>query len=125
MIATLAAWHARHEDAARALAGVTALPSHVAIEAYSVLTRMPAGLAVAPGDAVAVLRRRFPDQSLTLGAKDRRRLVERLAEAGVFGGATYDGLVALEAHAGGRRLLTLDRRAQETYRRLGVAFDAL
>ena len=48
MIAALAAWHEQHEMAARALADVTALPAHVALEAYSVLTRLPSGLAV-PG----------------------------------------------------------------------------
>jgi len=32
-----------------------------------------------------------------------------LADAGVFGGASYDGLVALESSAHGRTLLTLDR----------------
>jgi len=45
--------------------------------------------------------------------------------AGVFGGASYDGLVALEAHAHGRVLLSLDRRAQETYRRLRIAFSGI
>ncbi len=43
----------------------------------------------------------------------------------MFGGASYDGIVALEAQAGAETLLTLDRRAQETYRRLGVAFRIL
>ena len=40
--------------------------------------------------------------------------------AGVSAGATYDGLIALEAKAHGRTLLTLDARALETYRRLGA-----
>ena len=35
-------------------------------------------------------------------------------------GATYDGVIALEAKAHGRTLLTLDARALETYRRLGA-----
>jgi hypothetical protein len=48
-----------------------------------------------------------------------------LADAGVFGGASYDGLVGLETRAHGHVLISLDRRAQETYRRLGVAFRAL
>jgi hypothetical protein len=43
----------------------------------------------------------------------------------VLGGATYDGLVGLEASAHGETLLTLDRRAAATYRRLGVAFEAI
>jgi hypothetical protein len=42
-------------------------------------------------------------------------VLERLSAAGVYGGAGYDGLVALEAAAHGRTLLTLDQRAQSTY----------
>jgi len=52
-------------------------------------------------------------------------LLSTLAQAGVFGGSVYDGLVALEAAGHDRTLLTLDRRAQDTYRRLGVAFCAI
>jgi hypothetical protein len=43
----------------------------------------------------------------------------------VFGGASYDGLVALEADAHGEMLLTLDARAQRTYQQLGVRFQAV
>ncbi len=49
----------------------------------------------------------------------------RLAAAGVFGGASYDGLVALEADAHGHTLLTLDQRAQAAYQRLGVPFRVI
>jgi hypothetical protein len=49
----------------------------------------------------------------------------RFAGAGVFGGASYDGLVALEAAAHGRTLLTLDERAQVTYQRMGVSFRVI
>jgi len=55
-------------------------------------------------------------------------LLETLGGAGVFGAASYDGLVALdalEADAHGRALFSLDRRAQETYRRLRVPFQAV
>ncbi len=45
-----------------------------------------------------------------------------LARLGVFGGASYDGLVALEAKAHARTLLTLDERAQSTYRRVSAEF---
>jgi hypothetical protein len=52
-------------------------------------------------------------------------MIERLAGAGVVGGASYDALVALEAEAHGQTLLTLDRRAHTTYQRLGIAFEVL
>lgn len=105
--------------------GVTGLPAHVLVETYSVLTRLPSGLAVPAGSAADVLLRRFPDGPLRLDEAGRRDLLPRLATAGVFGGASYDGLVALEAGAHGEGLLTLDRRAQETYRRLGVPFQVI
>jgi hypothetical protein len=101
------------------------LPAHVVVEAYSVLTRLPSGLAVPAQAAAGVLARRFPQALLRLGDLERDSLLERLAAAGVFGGATYDGLVALEAVAHGLILLTLDERAQFTYRRLGAPFRVI
>jgi len=125
VIAAVSAWHERHDAAARALVGVTALPAHVVVEAYAVLTRLPSGLAVPAATAATVLAERFGDAPLRLTARDRRELLRTLAAAGVLGGSSYDGVVALEAHAHGEPLATLDRRAQDTYRRLGVAFEAL
>ena len=89
------------------------------------MTRLPGGLAVAPALASGVLARRFSESPLRLDDTQRHRVLETLADAGVFGGASYDGLVALEAKANGRTLLTLDERAQSTYRRLGVAFTVI
>ena len=122
MLAALCAWHEQHEAAERALRSVAAIPAHVVVEAYSVLTRLPSGLAVPAAAAASVLARRFRQAPLRLGDTERGSVLETLAGAGVFGGASYDGLVALEARAHGRTLLTLDRRAQSTYQRLGVAF---
>jgi toxin FitB len=103
---------------------VDALPSHVLVEAYSVLTRLPAGLAVAPQLAADTLASRFRRPPLQL-QDTRDTLLETLAGAGVFGGASYDGLVALEAKAHRQTLLTLDERAQPTYRRLGAEFSVI
>ncbi len=110
---------------AQALVEVTALPAHVLLEAYSVLTRLPAGLAVPAGIAATVLGERFGDPPLAVSGRERRTIVDTLAAAGVAGGAAYDGLVALEARSHGRTLLTIDQRAQDTYRRLGVAFEVV
>jgi hypothetical protein len=90
-----------------------------------VLTRLPSGLAVAPSLAASVLARRFNQPPLRLDDDQRGEALQTLAAAGVFGGASYDGLVALEAKAHGRALLTLDERAQSTYQRLGVAFSVI
>jgi hypothetical protein len=125
VIAALSSWHEQHEEAARALKPVTTLPTHVITESYSVLTRLPSGLAVAPKLAADVLKQRFGGPPLCLDEEKRGGLLGRLAGAGVFGGASYDGLVALEADAHGHALLTLDTRAQSTYQRLGVAFKVI
>lgn len=101
------------------------LPAHVIAEAYSVLTRLPGGLALPAAAASDVLTQRFDEPCLAMPASERDGLLPRLSAAGIAGGATYDGLVGLEAGAHGRTLITLDRRAQETYRRLGVPFRAL
>jgi hypothetical protein len=124
-VAALAAWHDRHEAAAAALAEVRALPAHAMLEAYSVLTRLPGGLAVPAAEAAAVLEARFDAAPLRLDARGRRRLLRTFADAGVHGGASYDGLVALEAQAHDETLVTLDERARQTYARLGVAYRAL
>jgi hypothetical protein len=97
----------------------------VLVEAYSVMTRLPSGLAVNPPLAAAVLTRRFSQPPLRLGEAQRSHVLHTLADAGVFGGASYDGLVALEAKAHACPLLTLDERAQFTYRRLGTEFTAI
>jgi len=99
---------------------VRALPAHVVLEAYSVLTRLPGGLAVPAGTAARVLGERFDAKPLRLADAARRSVLSTLADAGIFGGAAYDGLIGLEAVANGHTLFTLDRRAEGTYRRLGV-----
>lgn len=48
-----------------------------------------------------------------------------LADAGVSGGALYDGLIALGAREGEATLLSLDRRAAPTYRRCQVDYRLL
>jgi predicted nucleic acid-binding protein len=121
----LSAWHEHHHAAAEALDGVSALPAHVMLEAYSVLTRLPGGLAVTARVASEVLAQRFAGEPMQLPALERVALPSTLARAGVAGGASYDGLVALEAAAHGQALWTLDRRAQDAYRRLGSAFTVI
>jgi hypothetical protein len=121
----LSAWHEQHRVAAEALEDVSSLPAHVMLEAYSVLTRLPAGLAVTPTVASEVLSERFTGEPLRLSDVERAELPLTLARAGVAGGASYDGLVALEAASNGEGLFTLDRRAQDAYVRLGTAFTAI
>jgi hypothetical protein len=95
------------------------------IEVYAVLTRLPAGHAVPPRPAARALARRFDKPPLRLDDGDRGDILGRLAGAAILGGASYDGLVALEAKAHERTLLTLDHRALTTYQRLGAAYTVI
>jgi hypothetical protein len=104
---------------------VRVLPGHVTLEAFSVLTRLPGGLAVPASSAAEVLAQRFDEPPLVLTAGERVQLVGSLAAAQVFGGASYDGLVALEEAAHDHVLLTLDQRAQVTYQRVGARFQTI
>ena len=80
--------------------------------------------ALAPVDAVRLLRERFEPAAI-LDARSVRSAPAVLAGAGVVGGATYDGLVALAARSAGLPLATRDRRAQNTYRILDVQVEML
>lgn len=68
---------------------------------------------------------RFSRPPLRLPGAERGRVLATLANAGVFGGSSYDGLVALEATAHAQTLLTLDNRPQGTYQRLGAEFTVI
>ena len=45
--------------------------------------------------------------------------------AGLAGGAVYDGLVGAAAREHGLLLVSCDRRAEPTYRALGVSYELL
>lgn len=120
VVAACASWHEAHDIARRAIDRRPRLVAHCALEAFSVLTRLPAPHRVPPEMVVAFLGDRFPAAPLALDAARLHRLVSDLHGLGVAGGAVYDGLVALSASAHRATLLTLDRRAVVTYRRCGA-----
>jgi predicted nucleic acid-binding protein len=101
-----------------------ALSGHALYETYAVLTRLPGDARVAPADAVRLLRERF-ESAATLDETSARSAPAVLAGGGVVGGATYDGLVALAAVSAGLPLASRDRRAQSTYRLLGVPVEMI
>lgn len=96
-----------------------ALSGHALAETYSVLTRLPGDLRVAPVDAARLLNERFA-LPLLLGPKAAGRLPDMLSDLGIAGGAVYDALVALAAAEHGANLATRDARAMSTYERVGV-----
>jgi predicted nucleic acid-binding protein len=124
-IAALLADHTAHEAASEALATCTTTIAHVAAETYSVLTRLPPPHSTEAGTAATALAERLPSEHVTLPASHHAGAPERLAAAGVSGGATYDGLIALTALEHDLELLSRDHRAARTYRALGARFQLI
>jgi predicted nucleic acid-binding protein len=121
VVAGFGAWHEHHSAAREALRERPGLPAHAALEAYSVLTRLPDPHRA---DAVVVaefLRRQFGPRRLVLPAREHAALPGRLAAWGITGGAVYDALIGLTAAAAGAELHSLDARAKATYARCGVS----
>lgn len=117
--------HEAHREAADALAACTTTIAHVALEAYSVLTRLPPPHRAQAGAVATVLQARLPKGFVTLGASMYASAPGRLAAAGVSGGSAYDGLIALTALEHDVELVSRDARAARTYRTLGVRFRLL
>lgn len=125
-VAAAAPWHARHTVAAAAFpARETHLVAHVAVETYSVLTRLPPPQRVPAAIARAYLLQTFVTPTITLSAEGYDELLEAAARARITGGAVYDALVAATARAAGATLLTLDERAVATYQVIGVEYRLL
>ncbi|MGB6059987.1 MAG: PIN domain-containing protein [Microthrixaceae bacterium] len=117
--------HVAHSRVSGSLRGRSAaLAGHALHETYAVLTRLPGDARLSPEDAVRLLGERFGSAAL-LDADSARAAPAVLASAGVAGGATYDGLVALAARSAGLPLASRDRRALNTYRLLGVPVELL
>jgi predicted nucleic acid-binding protein len=119
MVAAVCAWHEHHaaatahieqqlDDGARLVVAGPAL-----VEAYAVLTRLPAPHRLSPADAWAVLEANFvqPATIAILNDEAYPKLLRRLAKEAIAGGRTYDAVIAESAHhAGVGTLLTFNRR---------------
>ena len=125
VIAAFASWHAQHSKADSIIDGKTRLLAHCAVEAYSVLTRLPPPHRVRAHLVRDFLEARFPDPYVGLDADHYAALIPRLVELGISGGAAYDALVAATAQAVGDILISCDQRAAKTYERIGVEFRVL
>ena len=125
MVAAFAPWHERQSDALRLMVDKPRVVAHSLVEAYSVLTRLPAPFRAQAAVVATFLARRLPEDPLALPAGDLVGLLGRLATAGVHGGAVYDAIIGATAGAADCVLLTLDRRAARTYRLVGCSFEVL
>lgn len=119
LVPALAEWHPDHQRARLALHDVTAVPAHVLLECYSVLTRLPQPHRIAPGVAAAAVAG-LSWTTLILPGGRLPALLLKLAEHNIAGGAAYDGLVAATALHHGYALRSADQRARRTYDVVGV-----
>ena len=118
LVAALLSWHEQHERAARALSRAmeskvdVIIPVHALIEAYAVMTRLPAPHRISPADALALLHDNFSASHLASLRTDAVfPLLKRLAADGIAGGTTYDAIILRATEeAGATSLLTLNER---------------
>ena len=112
--------HAAHAAVVRWWAGrEVALSGHALAETYSMLTRLPGDLRMAPAEAARLLDDRF-SPPLLLGPETARRLPDVLSRMEIAGAAVYDALVALAALEHKADLATRDARARDTYEKVGA-----
>ncbi len=122
-VAAALSWHEDHVAARSALAGArTRLLAQVAVETYSVLTRLPSSHRVPAKVARDFLEEAFLLPPLTLPPESYTRLLATAVAEDITGGAVYDAIVAATAREAGAEVLTLDRRAIATYRRVGATY---
>ena len=125
-VAAALPWHEAHAVARSALPRTRPrLIAQVAIETYSVLTRLPAPQRVPAAVARDYLRDAFTFPPHVLRAESYDGLIDLSAAEGIAGGAIYDAIVAATAKQEGAMLLTLDRRAVTTYRQLEADYRLL
>lgn len=125
LVPALLPWHESHATARAAVAArVRAVPAHVLLECYSVLTRLPAPHRLAPAPAAELLRS-LDWEVLELAESAYADLLQTLARSGIAGGAAYDGVVAATAASAGCTLLTSDVRARRTYDAVGVKVETV
>jgi predicted nucleic acid-binding protein len=124
-IALSVADHEYHSTVVDALDGQhLGLSGHAAFETFSVLTRLPPPARRPPAIVARLVRENFPATRF-LSVDATTALLERFADGEIAGGSVYDALVGAAAVEHGRTLVTLDRRALEVYRILGVEVGLL
>ncbi|MDQ6673781.1 MAG: type II toxin-antitoxin system VapC family toxin [Chloroflexota bacterium] len=114
--------HEHHHAVVDAVGNRTlGLVGHAAFETFSILTRLPPPARRSPGAVARLIAHNFPATRF-VSDHAATELLARLGTLGIAGGAVYDALVGAAAVEHGLTLMTRDRRAVDTYRRLDVKF---
>lgn len=106
--------------------GAFVLPLPALVEAYAVLTRLPAPHRISPRDAFSMLASSLHDTAriVSLHAGEIWPVLERAAAAHVAGGSIYDAqILACARKAGVERLFTLNWRHFERLRPDGFRIE--
>jgi predicted nucleic acid-binding protein len=121
VVAALTSWHEAHRASVAVLADTPAIPAHVGLEAYSVLTRLPHPHRIPGAVAAELLDRVFPPNlRLEPPPGVYADLPGLCSSVGIEGGAVYDALVAATAMGHDAVLVSRDRRAVPVYRLVGA-----
>ncbi|BDD84655.1 ribonuclease VapC [Tsukamurella pulmonis] len=121
LVPLLADWHESHGAAQTAVGDDDpAVPAHVLLETFSVLTRVPAPNRISPAAASAVEALHLP--VIGLPPQEVQSLIGAVGSSGIRGGAIYDAVVGATAAKHGLILLTRDQRAIPTYEAVGATY---
>jgi predicted nucleic acid-binding protein len=102
MVAAVCSWHQFHVAAAAEMnrrlgrRESLAIAAPALMEAYSVLTRLPAAHRLSPADAAVALRENFVKQGriVALHGTAYVQLLQSLSDVGISGGQVYDAVIA-------------------------------
>jgi predicted nucleic acid-binding protein len=125
VVGAVSPWHDRHDVCRAVLDNGPAIVGHALVEAFSVLTRLPAPFRVRAELASQLLVENFPDPPLMLDSAQIVHFLRELPRWRVRGGAVYDALIAATVSEFGATLVTLDARALGTYRAVGADVRSL
>lgn len=119
VVASLLSWHEHHERALPVLVAAresttgVILPLPALIESYSVMTRLPPPVRIAPQAAWRLLEAAFAQRTIipALDGTAGWALLAALPDRGISGGATYDAhILACAKQVGAERLATFNLR---------------
>jgi predicted nucleic acid-binding protein len=119
IVAAVCAWHEHHDAAAAEIDRRIARGEHLAVpapalvEAYAVLTRLPAPHRLSAADAWRLISANFVEGSavVALTGAAHAHLLQQLARLSIAGGRTYDAVIAACARRGkADTLVTLNAR---------------
>lgn len=119
IVAAVCSWHQHHERAAKAIelrlgrGEAMSVPAPALVEAYAVLTRLPAPYRLSPADAWTALQPSFVDGVNVVAPQgpESVSVLRALAKQDIGGGRTYDAIIAECARkAGAQALLTFNTR---------------